>query len=662
MKKIYLSLLLLLTSVVSIYASHIAGGDLRVVFRSQSAAGPIYRIVANIYHDPTGISLPPSYTLSIFRKRDNFEITAPIGAMPSTRITVTLRSYVLARYPTDNPICQAIASQTGIYLYDREVVLDPAIYNDPQGYYITQEDCCRNGTITNGFANGSFAFYTEFPRVTNAALAPFTVADAFINSTPDFRILQTAYLCLNQPFTNDFSATDPDGDVLTYDIVTPLATALTPLTFGPGYSLENAFGSLSPAGYLRINANTGILSVTPGVVGLFAFGVRCTETRNGIKIGESRREFQYSVRGDCAPAIAPIAQLPPGNIVGGAYVLDLNNGPSIDITITGSKGKTISGIDIVPVSANFTRQDLEVSKIFSPAPPNIIINPVTGQGKTKLTWPPCLYSKNATDIYEFDLIITDNSCPVSNVATARLKIKILQRNNPAPKWEVINTRNIAIIDQRGTITRTPDQQAPTEISITTIPVLAGGKDSVKFTVVGRDLGDSLRIRVRAASDGATFSLSEKKLKVTKPYVSKDVVFSDFVWVPTCELLRKNGRREEFAVEIIVEERSSCERLTSVLKAKFILEDNGVTDDYQPINVFTPNGDGKNDEYTLPLLRNATCLYKFKNIVIHNRYGKEVFQSNNESFAWKAKDYPTGLYYYRIEYDEYEYKGSLQVLR
>ncbi len=152
------------------------------------------------------------------------------------------------------------------------------------------------------------------------------------------------------------------------------------------------------------------------------------------------------------------------------------------------------------------------------------------------------------------------------------------------------------------------------------------------------------------------------IEYTTPSVTKDFALAEFVWVPQCSLVRNNARREEIVLDIFIEERASCEKLRTTVKVKLVLEDNGVTADYQPINVFTPNGDGKNDDYTLPQLRNSKCLYTFKKITIHNRFGKEVFQSDKEDFSWKAKDYPTGLYYYRIEYENYEYKGSLQVLR
>ncbi len=656
MKKIYLFLLLLFASITG-YASHLVGGDLRVVFRSQTAAGPLYRIVFNLYYDDIngGVTLPQLADVPIRSIRTGLNVAI---------IYLEKRSRISAIYPNTSTGCPtATTVNTGIYLYDKEVVLDPAIYNDPMGYYVTCTGTfnpvtgfndtslisARNNAIVN-INTGGFGYYTEFPRVTNSAVPPFTT---FINSSPDFGGLQGDYLCINKEFSANYSATDVDGDQLEYDLVEPLATAPATISgFVGSYSLDNIFGTASISRRMRIDRLTGILIVNPDAAGLFAFSVRCTERRNGVKIGEVRREFQYLVRATCDPALLPVPSVPnlPTTSTGD-YILDLNNGPSIDFIIKGSKGKQISKLDIIPQSANFTLQDLNINTIFSPnptSPGGVPLNIVTGEGKVKLTWPPCLYSRNATDIYEFDFIITDNSCPNANISTTKIRLKVLQRNNPAPKWEIANTTNIAIVDQYGSI------------NATSSPITVG--DSVRFTIIGRDAGDSLRIRARASSDGEYFTFIPKNISYTFPTITKDVALAEFIWVPQCSLVRNNARREEIVLDIFIEERASCEKLRTTVKVKLILEDNGVTSDYQPINVFTPNGDGKNDDYTLPMLRNAKCLYTFKKITIHNRLGKEVFQSDKEDFSWKAKDYATGLYYYRIEYENYEYKGSLQVLR
>lgn len=79
----------------------------------------------------------------------------------------------------------------------------------------------------------------------------------------------------------------------------------------------------------------------------------------------------------------------------------------------------------------------------------------------------------------------------------------------------------------------------------------------------------------------------------------------------------------------------------------IIEDNNVTIDAVFPNVFTPNGDGSNDFFKIPLL----SLTDFS-IVIINSNNETVFQSTDVNFEWDGRlrngDLaPTGKYIYYI---------------
>ncbi|WP_224746301.1 T9SS type B sorting domain-containing protein [Mucilaginibacter glaciei] len=66
------------------------------------------------------------------------------------------------------------------------------------------------------------------------------------------------------------------------------------------------------------------------------------------------------------------------------------------------------------------------------------------------------------------------------------------------------------------------------------------------------------------------------------------------------------------------------------------------------NTFTPNGDGVNDFWNLPVLQG----YPGCSVIVFNRYGKQVFQSIGYSKPWDAnyngKPLPSGTYYYIID--------------
>ncbi len=74
------------------------------------------------------------------------------------------------------------------------------------------------------------------------------------------------------------------------------------------------------------------------------------------------------------------------------------------------------------------------------------------------------------------------------------------------------------------------------------------------------------------------------------------------------------------------------------------------------NIFTPNGDGVNDVF---YIRNKT---EFTSVVITNRWGKEVFVSNDYQNNWSGGDLADGVYYYRIKTAGQTFTGWVELLR
>lgn len=61
------------------------------------------------------------------------------------------------------------------------------------------------------------------------------------------------------------------------------------------------------------------------------------------------------------------------------------------------------------------------------------------------------------------------------------------------------------------------------------------------------------------------------------------------------------------------------------------------------NIFTPNGDKRNDTFRIPKLE----LYPENELTIFNRYGKQVFQQKNYTGNWSGSDLGNGVYYYQL---------------
>ena len=85
------------------------------------------------------------------------------------------------------------------------------------------------------------------------------------------------------------------------------------------------------------------------------------------------------------------------------------------------------------------------------------------------------------------------------------------------------------------------------------------------------------------------------------------------------------------------------------------------------NVFTPNGDGNNDDFWIYYVNLEEL-----DIEIYDRWGKQLYLSGNKDFRWdgkyKGNDLPEGVYYYLVHYklsndeNQYEDKGTVTILR
>jgi gliding motility-associated-like protein len=286
-------------------ATHQVGGHIEMRFLGNSPGQ--YKIIVTNYLENNARGLAQGGgQLGIFRKRDNALMTTFLVSEVGQRKPIVYANEKCAELRNLNFL---------VATFEATLNLNPATYNDPGGYYISYQTRNRNAAINNiiGPANTGYTFYLEFP--------PLITPDGkfIINGSPRFNDINGEYICMNDPFTYAFGGTDPDGDELRYSMVTPLnqsgpATGGGNANFvGPGpypdvswvsgFSLNNQIPG-NPA--LSINSRTGELNVTATQQGLFVFAVRVEEFRNGVKIGEVRRDFQLLVV-DCPPATVPKA-------------------------------------------------------------------------------------------------------------------------------------------------------------------------------------------------------------------------------------------------------------------------------------------------------------------------------------------------------------------
>ncbi|MGV3639696.1 MAG: gliding motility-associated C-terminal domain-containing protein, partial [Adhaeribacter sp.] len=403
--------LLLLFSLLPAAATHIVGGEFQLTHNTGSS----YQLTLNLYFDNVNGNrgaIEPFAPVFVFEKATNRLVST--YNLPLNRQSPVAYTSVACTNPS---------LSTDKITYTAGIVLSDQVYNHPGGYYAVWERCCRNNVISNIVQpqNAGQVFYLEFPPVR-------LLNQPFINSSPALFPPLSDYACLNDLFYYDFGGSDPDGDSLVYEMVTPLngnTSAQMPLPIAPlpapyipvswtaGLGAQNQIPG-NPT--VAIDRQTGRLTLRPTRLGLFVFGVRCAEYRNKVKIGEVRRDFQLMVL-NCpkneAPKVAVRLPGQPNAYQEGEVIRIAGSGSRcLDLFVSDTEANAALRIEARPV--NFQLSDQIISLTSG------VVNRNGGKDtlKTSACFPACLNSAGKT--YQMDFIVSDNGCSLPKKDTIRV--------------------------------------------------------------------------------------------------------------------------------------------------------------------------------------------------------------------------------------------------
>jgi gliding motility-associated-like protein len=278
-----LSVILLFIASLHLSALHIVGGDITYEYLGNDQ----YLVTLKVYRDCNSINGAPfdiPATVGVFNSQNVLVQTISMSGLQITNIPPVISNPCLAAPPN-------VCVEEGVY---SEIVTLPAI---PGGYTLAYQRCCRNVTIDNLLLPGDqgATYFTSIPNHSNLQ-----------NSSPVFNDFPPIAICTGDQLSFDHSATDLDGDSLVYSFTSPFTggTSMMPMpvppanppyntvNFGAGYSAQNAIPG-NPA--FAINPTTGLLTGTANQIGQYVMGVLVEEYRNGVKIGETFRDFQFNV-------------------------------------------------------------------------------------------------------------------------------------------------------------------------------------------------------------------------------------------------------------------------------------------------------------------------------------------------------------------------------
>jgi gliding motility-associated-like protein len=627
MKRVFI-LSLLLTAPWLSWATHIVGGELNLQYTNQSYR---YILSLNLYFDDINgerEAEDEQIFVALFSKRTNRQVT-----------TFTLRKSSSAQINYTNAACSNNRLQTRQIRYSDEIFLEPNIFNESEGYYISWERCCRNDKITNIInpVDNGIVFYLEFPAVTQNG-------NRLINSSPAFSMPEGDYACVNEQFYFDFGATDADGDELKYSLITPKrgsSSRISPFGSGPnpgsrgifypqpyptidwstGFSLSNVMGGPKS---LQVNATTGQLSFVANRLGLYVFSVLCEEYRNGVKIGAVQRDFQLLLT-DCKKNDPPVIQARDENTIffyeeGNILTLSYDEQPCLDIFI--SDPNTSSTASLKVNALNFSSTDITVSPTYG------FLSTTTDTLRAQVCFNSCIPHTRDQPLL-LQIIASDNGCPIPKRDTMLIKVYIETVATASPDVTTSLTNNAITM--------------PVGLSIQfDVMAVDPDNDAIKLYAIGEDFS--------LADLGMEFTNSSGTGKITKT----------FSWTPSCEVVENTSM---FTVNFITEDNSCSPNRFDTVKVNLYIEDfAAVMSKFSPPNVFTPNNDGVNDYFQIANLPPDDCEHVFKGIEIYNRWGKSVYIAKEREFQWSGLDFPAGTYYYLINYGASTIKGTVSLLR
>ncbi len=303
MKKYLLLIILSVICIQDIYASHTKGGWMYYEYLGPGIVDPLklrYKIGLNYYVECNNLVPELDWNFTFFSGTAPFNFIQNIPVSVGTTIQIDGCTSASC-YPCLSSIPQRCYE---IRNYEIIVELDPA----PDGYIISKQRCCRlNGIINIQTPSNAFgATYTiKIPGFNDGPTAP-------MNASPFFIFNDTAVVCGGSPFTLNFTAIDADGDSLEYRFVDAFDGASSgpanpPTSNPPPFSFLTyvaPYSGLRPLGNaVNINPLTGVISGIAPPVGEYVICVLVREYRNGLFIGEARKELHLETA-PCTPLVA----------------------------------------------------------------------------------------------------------------------------------------------------------------------------------------------------------------------------------------------------------------------------------------------------------------------------------------------------------------------
>ena len=626
----YIKIICLVLSGLSFYAAratHIVGGEVTYKFMGSATGDNIYKVSLTIYEDclngsPSAIAADNPAYIAVFAGSTQLLLDSANFAS-SVQVPANFTNACVSNIP---PVC--LLKKTFNFTF--------ALPPNSIGYTIGYQRCCRNAAIQNIVqpANFGATYFCTIP--------PVSVTDS--NNSAVFTNFPPQIICVNTPLLYNNSATDADGDSLSYelcssytapnglpsdDIIPPpfqYAQYLSPFSFSTPLTAYPA---------IQIDPVSGIITGTPNRVGRYLVTVCCHEWRNGQMINTIQREFQFVVT-NCTKAVQP--GIPVLSSLPNTYELNCTD-YTIHFINTSKGGITWKWDFGVPGATDDTSNEFEPTFVY----------PDTGTYTVKLIVNPgstCADSiirlVSIYPVFKTDFANTGTQCagnPILFLDQSESTVKPVlfwqwyfgdgdssAEENPAHSYHAGGAYNVVLVSRNiKSCTDTSVQQ----LIIDHFSPFAGNDTTIIK-------GESILFNASGGSQytwSPATNLSDTTINNPTGFYPDTGHFTYYVYV-----VSPYGCSGYDTIQVTV-----------VNQAAFFVP-----------TAFTPNGDGKNDLFR-PIAIGYRALNYFR---VFNRWGQEVYFGQNLETGWDGtysnKQADMGTYFWEISFtDRFGKPGSLK---
>lgn len=525
-----------------------------------------------------------------------------------------------------------------------------------------------------------------------------------------------------------------------------------------------------------------MLRVTPSQQGLYVFAVKCDQYRDGVKIGQTRRDFQMLVVDACPTAYPPaitgktltdaaFTYTKSMNVTFDNTVADADRCIEIQVSDPDSEAANDGqeNITIKAIALNFKK---DVSGVL-PAVTNAML--IDGSTQTfRICFDKCPYIDHSVP-YEIGIIAYDDACSLPLTDTLRISVLVQPPANTPPRFttpdvtttlqegdpklvmpiQAVDAENDAMtfflvaqppfsLDSAGLKLSIGTQKNDTLNATLTwdphcdmfnyvknknlkLKLLVGSPESCgfmrydtmkfdlkmqlmnsmpQFIITSLDTHNPLvnnaitmtvglqqiALDLRGVENNPALQNNSIDIKLLHaegsveptgytftPVHRNGSAETTFIWHPDCSIFQNKVYENNYTFTFsMIDKHCITPEGDTVTIAMTIKDVDGTDSEFSPRNFISPNDDGYNDYFAMegtvpdPKGGDATdidgivhfpkdnCDGKFEQIRICNRWGRELFKSDERDFRWYAQDAAVGVYYYFLKFSHKEYKGTITV--